>query len=82
MKCLQHITVALVLLFSHNGFTQSRVLLYNDDNSKSVAVKAKIDWYKKRQQILDSMQAAMGQLPAENAIAFETNWIDSLQTAS
>lgn len=82
MKCLQHIAVALVLLFSNNVFTQSRVLFYNYGNAKPVAVKTKDDWNKKRKQILDSMQAAMGILPAENAVAFETIWIDSLQTAS
>jgi len=82
MKCLQHIAVALLLLFSNNGFAQSRVLFYKDGNAKTVAVKATSDWHKKRKQILDSMQAAMGQLPAENAIAFETIWIDSLQTSS
>lgn len=82
MKCLQHIAVALLLLFSNNGFAQRRVLFYKDGNAKTVAVKATSDCHKKRKQILDSMQAAMGPLPAENAIAFETIWIDSLQTAS
>lgn len=80
MKCIQHIAVALVLLFSNVGFTQNRVLFYNDGNDKSVAVKTKSEWQKKRKQILDSMQAAMGILPAKNSIAFETIWIDSLQT--
>lgn len=82
MKCFQHIAVALLLLFSNNGFTQSPFLFYKGDNDRSVAIKTPGDWNKKRKQILDSMQAAMGQLPAENAIAFETVWIDSLQTAS
>jgi acetyl esterase/lipase len=47
---------------SSHSFCQT-LLQYNNQDGKSLTVKTRSDWARKRIQILDRMQAAMGQLP-------------------
>lgn len=63
-RCQQHTTAGL--------------LFYKGANGKNIPVRNKADWQKKRQQILDSMQAAMGPVPARDHLPpFNIQFTDS-----
>ena len=59
---------------------KSDLLFYKDSEGIEKPVKTLIEWEQKRKQILDSMQAAMGELPdRSNLPPFDIHVIDSLK---
>lgn len=79
---MKSLSLLIIALISWNEATPTNDLLtYTDDNGKHRVVKTMHDWQKKRYQILDSMQAVMGNLPArENLPDFQITIKDSLVT--
>ena len=73
----------VLIATSCNQHKGDGLLSYKNADGKNILVKNKVDWEKKRQQILDSMQAAMGKLPGRhNLPPFDVQFIDSLQFKS
>jgi len=51
-----------------SGIEHSRLLVYRDSTGNKHPVKTPADWAKRRQQIIDGMQQAMGPLPSRTAL--------------
>jgi pimeloyl-ACP methyl ester carboxylesterase len=74
---------ALVITGCKRKADNVQLLFYKDDHGKENPVFSMRDWAKKRFQILGSMQAAMGMLPAKSGLpALDVHIEDSLQTTA
>ena len=51
-----------------SGIDHSRLLVYRDAAGAELPVKTPADWAKRRRQIIDGMQQAMGPLPSRTAL--------------
>jgi fermentation-respiration switch protein FrsA (DUF1100 family) len=63
----------------HISFVKDSLLVYRNKAGKHMPVKSTADWQRKRQQILEGMQMAMGTLPKRDHLpALDIKIIDSL----
>lgn len=82
MKKILPALVFVVLLFAgcKSNTGNDQLLFFINEKGKEQLVSSVRDWEKKRSQILDSIQAAMGMLPFMTALpAFDLQIQDSLQ---
>jgi acetyl esterase/lipase len=77
-RIIPYLLSICVFYFSlSNSFCQS-LLEYSNRSGKILPVKTRSDWSRKRIQILDSMQAAMGKLPATGKTFPTISVVDSI----
>jgi len=74
------LTILLCMNCQHDPDSDSELLSYNDEEGRIQPVKTEADWQKKRTEIVDGMQEAMGKLPSFNDLPpFDIKIIDSVK---
>jgi len=74
------LTILLCMNCQHDPDSDSELLSYNDEEGRIQSVKTEADWQKKRTEIVDGMQEAMGKLPSFNDLPpFDIKIIDSVK---